>query len=252
MAQPKKKKAPPRNAPPRTNSPAAPPVAAPLPAELLTSPATFGARLARANTVAWQYWPAPVMAALLAGLAYALLMRPGLNLAAAEALKAAGESGALAPTVLSHIANAFGTFFLTTLTFLTMWGLGRVGIRSPQAKVAEVYSATFTLLVPLFLLVILLILLTPASAWALSPAEISAAKGQLVDLQRAALHVASRTPAALAFVGVTLLGTLAQFALAYPALKATAGSRAMRGVLLPLLPALLIQFLGVAPLIFAR
>lgn len=238
----------------KTPTPAAPPPPPPLPAELLTSPGAFGLKLSQASTVAWQYWPAPVVAALLAGMAYALLMRPGLNLAAAEAL-AAGNADAFSPTVLTHVVNAFGTFFLTILTFLTMWGLGRLALKpARQARVPEVYSATFVLLIPLYLLVVILIFLTPASAFALNPAAVTAAQGQPLELQRAALSAAAHTPAALAFVLVTLLGTLGQFAYALPALKGTTGSARLpwRGVLLPLLPTLFIAGLGVAPLLVAR
>lgn len=228
----------------------------PLPAEVLTSPGTFGEKLTNSTTVAWQYWPVPVLAGLLGGLAYALLLRPGLNLAAQEALNASAQ-GASMPTLFTHAVNVLGSFFLTALTFAVMWGLGRLGsggnlMRPP--KVAEVYSATFTLMLPLYLLVIVLTLFTPAHAWALNPADISAAQGDALKLQHAALQSAARTPAALTLMIVTLLGTLTQFSLAYPALRATTGkpARALLGVLLPLLPALLIQFIAVAPLVLAR
>lgn len=231
---------------------------APLAAELLTAPRGFGAKLAQADTPAWHYWPVLAVTALLAGLAYALLMRPGLNLAAQEAIKAAGQAGSATPTFLSHVTNAFGTVFLTAFTFLVMWGLGRLGTgpgpntRGP--RVAEVYSATFALLAPLYLLTIVLTLFTPAQAWALSPGEVSAAGGNLLELQRAAMHSAAQTPAALALIITSLLGTLAQFGLAYVALRETVrkDGRAALGVLLPLLPVLLIQFIGVAPLVMSR
>ena len=58
--------------------------------------------------------------------------------------------------------------------------------------------------------------------------------------------------AMLAFLLTSLLGTLAQFGLAYAALRENVGNRAIPAVLLPLLPALLIQFIGIAPLLFAR
>lgn len=230
----------------------------PLPLELLTAPRTFGQKLMLSETVAWQYWPAFVVTSLLSGLAYALLMRPGLNLAAAEALRAAGQPNAPAPTFLSHVTNGFGTFFLTVLTFLFMWGLGRLGAGNGQdtrgARVAEIYSASFALLAPLYLLTIVLVLFTPAAAWALNPTEVAASKGQLLELQRAALHSAAQTPAALALIVTSLFGTLAQFGLAYVALRETTAkaSQAVLGVLLPLLPALAVQFIGVAALLMSR
>ncbi|WP_291424012.1 hypothetical protein [Deinococcus sp.] len=229
---------------------------APLPAELLTAPRTFGFKLGRSTTQPWQYWPAPVITALAAGLAYALLMRPGLNLAAEEALRVAGQSGQPLPAILSHATNAFGTFFLTILVALVMWGLGRLGTGTGQrdAKVAEVYSASFVLPLPLYLLSVLVTWLTPAAAWALSPAEVTRAEGHLLELQRAALHSAAHTPAALLLIAVSLLGTLGQFMVAYPALKETTGDagRAARGTLLPLLPALLIQLLSIGALLVGR
>ena len=236
----------------------APPPSPPLPADILTHPRAFGQQLRQAETTSWQYWPALVVTGLLAGIAYALLVRPGLNLAAAEAARAATEKNIPLPGVLTHITNAFGTFFLTMLTFLTMWGLGRLGTgpgpdtRGP--KVAEVYSATFALLPPLYLLTTALILLTPASAWAFTPQQVTDAGGDALKLQQAAMHNAARTPAFLAFLVASLLGTLAQFGLAYAALRETVknNGRALLGVLLPLLPALLIQFIGIAPLLFAR
>lgn len=234
----------------------APPPSPPLPADILTHPRAFGQQLRQAETTSWQYWPALVVTGLLAGIAYALLVRPGLNLAAAEAARAATEKNIPLPGVLTHITNAFGTFFLTVLTFLTMWGLGRLGTgpgpdtRGP--KVAEVYSATFALLPPLYLLTTALILLTPASAWALTPQQVTDAGGDALKLQQAAMHNVARTPAFLAFLLTSLLGTLAQFGLAYAALRENVGNRAIPAVLLPLLPALLIQFIGIASLLFAR
>lgn len=230
----------------------------PLPLELLTAPRGFGQKLSESETQPWQYWPAFVITAVLAGLSYALLMRPGLNLAAAEALRAAGQADAPAPTFLSHVTNGFGTFFLTVLTFLLMWGLGRLGAGQGKdtrgARVAEIYSASFALLTPLYLLTIVLVLFTPQTAWALNPTEVAASKGQLLELQRAALHSAAQTPAALALIITSLLGTLAQFGLAFFALRETTAkaSQAALGVLLPLLPALAVQFIGVAALLLSR
>lgn len=242
-------------------APVVPPPAAqpaPLPAELLTAPSSFGKKLRHADTTALQYWPAPVIAGALSGVAYALLLRSGLNLAMAEALRAAGKTGGNMPTVISHITNGFGSFFLTILTFGVMWGLGRLGAgKGPDlrgARVAEIYSASFALLVPLYLLSIVLTLFTPAAAWALNPAEVTRASGDLLELQRAGLHSAAQTPAALALLVASLLGTLGQFGLAYPALRETTGNpgKALLAVLLPLLPALALQVIAVGPLLTLR
>ncbi|WP_226991471.1 hypothetical protein [Deinococcus gobiensis] len=242
-------------------APAVPPPSpdpAPLAVDLLTAPRQFGRALGRADTAWWTYWPVPVVTALLSGVAYALLLRPGLNLAAAETLRAAGQSGSAAPTFLSHVTNAFGSLFLTFITLGLMWGLGRLGAGRGRdvrgARVPEIFSASFALLAPLYLLVAVLVLITPAASWALPPAAVQAAQGNLLELQRAALHSAAQTPAALALFFVTLLGTAAQCALAYPALRETTGSaaRAALGAGLPLLPALAAQLVGVAPLLIAR
>ena len=242
----------------------APPVPAPSPdptplaVDLLTAPRQFGRALGRADTVWWTYWPVPVVTALLSGVAYALLLRPGLNLAATETLRAAGQSGSAAPTFLSHVTNAFGSVFLALITLGLMWGLGRLGAGRGQdprgARVPEIFSASFALLAPLYLLVIVLVLATPAASWVLPAAAVEAAQGNLLELQRAGLHSAAQTPAALALFVVTLLGTAAQCALAYPALRETTGSaaRAALGAGLPLLPALAAQLVGVAPLLIAR
>lgn len=228
---------------------------APLPAELLTAPRQFGQSLMAAGTTSWQYWFVPALAGVLSGAAYALLMRAGLNEAAQEAARA-GKT--VTPAILTHITGAFGSFFLTALTFVCMWGLGRLGsgpgrdTRGP--KVAEVYSASFALVIPLYLLTIVLVLLTPASAWALDTQAVQAARGDLLKLQQAAVASAAQTPGALALILTSVLGTAAQFGLAYPALRETLGqpARALLGVLLPLIPALLVQFINAAPLFLSR
>lgn len=231
---------------------------APLATELLTAPRGFGLRLARSDAPWWHYWPVVVVTALLSGVAYAALLRPGLNLAATEALRAAGQGTAAAPTFLSHVTNAFGGLFLSLITAGLMGGLGRLGAGRGRdvrgARAAHVFSASFALLAPLYVLVIVLVGLTPAASWALPSAAVQTAGGQLLELQRAALHSAAQTPAALALLFVALLGTAAQCALAYPALRETTGSpaRAALGAALPLLPALAAQLVGMAPLLLAR
>ena len=199
------------------------------------------------------------VAALLSGLSYALLLRPGLNLAA-EAARAAGQGAKLTPPLLTHVTNVFGSVFLTALTFGLMWGLGLLGSRLGTAAgetrrlpVAQVFSATFTLPMLLSVLTLVLIALTPAASWALDPAQVTAAHGAPLALQRAALVSAAQTPAALVLVLGSLLVTAAQCVLAGRALRgAGAGAGSWPAALLPLLPALLVQLLGFLPLLVAR
>ncbi|MDB5045805.1 MAG: hypothetical protein JWQ08_1855 [Deinococcus sp.] len=235
-------------------APVVPPPAsdpAPLPIDLLTGPRGFGAQLAKSEPVLWRYWAALVITALLSGVAYALLVRPAANLAA-ELTKTA------APPLIAHVTNAFGSVFLTVLTFAVMWGLGRLGAGPGKtlrgSRVAEIFSASFALLVPLYLLVIVLALSTPASAWLPSEGALAAAGQNPRLIQRAALGAAAQTSGALALGIVTVLGTAAQCGLAFFALRETVGhtGRAALGALLPLLPALVVGFIAVAPLLLAR
>lgn len=221
----------------------------PLAARIISSPSEFGQQLARSQATVWQYWPAPVLAGLLGGLAYALVMRHGLNWATEEAVRL-GQPRVPLPTVISHIINGFGSFFLTALTFLSMWGLGNLGAgRTAQAKVPQIYSASFTLLIPLYLACVLVTLLTPASAWAFTaPVGTTDALG----LQRAALGQTAHTLAAQLLVLVSFLGTLGQFVLAYFSFRQTLEKRAVPATLLPVLPALLIQFFSVGALVLGR
>ena len=238
----------------------------PLPAEVLTRPAAFGEAAVRSG--AGVYWGPVAVAALLSGLSYALLLRPGLELAA-QAARAAGQGAQVTPPLLAHVTNAFGSVFLTALTFGLMWGLGLLGGRVAGQRgdpgtatapggtrplpVAQVFSATFTLPVLLSLLTVALTLLTPAASWAPGPAQVAAAQGSPLALQRAALVSAAQTPAALVLVLGSLLGTAAQCVLAGRALRgAGAGAGAWPAALLPLLPALGLQLLGLLPLLVAR
>ncbi|MDO4245821.1 MAG: hypothetical protein Q4C89_07355 [Deinococcus sp.] len=241
----------------RTRSRPTPPPApeAPLAAEVLSRPGPFGAAVAASGVPPWHYWPAVALAALLSGLSYALLLRPGVNLAA-EAARAGGQAAQFTPPLLTHVGNAFGNVFLTVLTFGVMWGLGRLATRtaaSPAAAVpvAQVFAATFTLPILLNVLVLALVFLTPAAAWALDAGQVAAAQGQPLLLQRAALAAAAQTPAALALIAASLLGTVAQCVLAARALRGLT-PRAVWVGLLALLPALGLQLLGLAPLLLAR
>ena len=235
---------------------------------MLTRPVPFGEAAVRSG--AGVYWGPVVVAALLSGLSYALLLRPGLDLAA-QAARAAGQGAQVTPPLLTHVTNAFGSVFLTALTFGLMWGLGLLAGRvagqqegpgreaatapgeTRPLPVAQVFSATFTLPILLSLLAVALTLLTPAASWAPDPAQVAAAQGSPLALQRAALASAAQTPAALVLVLGTLLGTAAQCVLAGRALRgAGAGAGAWPAALLPLLPALGLQLLGLLPLLLAR
>lgn len=223
---------------------AAPP-AAPLAAEVLTRPAQFGAAVAQSGISAWHYWPAPALAALLSGLCYALLLRPALGVAAESV------QGTPPPLLLTHIGNAFGSVFLTALSFAALWGFSRLvaGQSGRGLPLAQVWSATFTLPILLALPVLLLTLLTPAAA--LDPAQVAAAQGQWLALQRVALRAAAQTPAALLLVAVTLLTPAAQCFLAYRALRPLSPQAGLVAGL-PLLPALGLGLLGLLPLLLLR
>ncbi|WP_243759721.1 hypothetical protein [Deinococcus radiodurans] len=110
----------PRNKPQPQPQPQAP-TSAPLPAEVLTRPEAFGAAVVRSGAGVGEYWLPVLVAALLSGLSYALLLRPGLNLAA-QAAHTAGQGAKLTPPLLTHVTNVFGSVFLTALTFGLMWG----------------------------------------------------------------------------------------------------------------------------------
>lgn len=214
---------------------------APLPAELLTGPGEFADRLSPTDPVGWRYLGVVMLAGVLSGVAYALLVRPAANLAA-EAARAAP------PGALTHITNVVGGMFLTVLTFALMWGLGRLG-GGRESRSGEVYGASFAVFVPLYLLVIIWTVLTPGGAF--EPAVLPAGTGGVED---AALRTAARTPAALALLTVTLLGLGIQFALAFRAMRVLTGSmpRALAGTLLPLLPALAVQLIAISPLLSRR
>ncbi|UQN05604.1 hypothetical protein [Deinococcus sp. QL22] len=238
----------------RKPAPIVPPPAtasAPLPIDLLSGPRGFGVQLAESEPLTWRYWAAVVVPAALSGVAYALLVRPAAQLAAEL-------TNTAAPPLIAHMTNAFGSFFLTVLTFAVMWGLGRLGAGRGKSlrgsRVAEIFSASFALLVPLYLLVIVLALSTPAAAWLPSEAALAAAGQNPQQIQRAALGAAAQTSGALALAFATLLGTAAQCVLAFFALRVTVGhiGRAALGAFLPLLPALIIGFIAIAPLILAR
>lgn len=228
--------------PSRSPRPAAPvPAPAPRPAELLTGPRTFAARLARTPPQVTRYLGAVALGSALSGVAYALLVRPAATLAA-------GLTPNGAPVLLTHVTNAFGGLFLGLLTFGALWGGAHLLARR-EARAAEVYGASFALLPPLYLAVILLTLLTPAAAWV--PEQ---AAGTARQVERAALRDAAHTPAALALYTAAFLGTAAQGLLAYPAFRTlgVAPARALAAAILPLLPALAVQALGLAPVLLNR
>lgn len=222
---------------PPAAAPAAPP--APLPAEILRGPADFAVRLADTEPRPARYALIVFLSSLLSGIAYALLVRPAVNLAAS-----ATRNGP--PEVLSHITNVFGGVFLGVCSFLAMWGVAHLVARR-EGRAAEVYGATFSVYPPLYLLVAVLSLVLPT---ALPQQTTGAAR----ELERAALHAAAHTPAAALLFAVTLLGPLVQGALAYPAFRRLTGDprRALAASILPLLPALLLGVVGIAALLLNR
>lgn len=223
----------------------APPAQAPLPAVILSGPRLFAAQLAPSEPVAWRYAAPVVTSAVLSGVAYVLVMRH-------LATFLAGQPGATGVSGFSaHLTNALGSAFLTLLAFALMWGLGHLGA-GKAGRPAEVYGATFALLIPLWILVIVWTLLTPTAAFLPDPATLAALHGQPRELERAALTTTARTPAAALLMMVTLLGSAAQFGLAFPALAQLTGrTRAALGTLLPVLPVLAVQFISIAPLLVA-
>ena len=125
-----------------------------------------------------------------------------------------------------------------------------------KGRAAEVYGASFALLPPLYLLVIVVTLLTPAAVFVPAGAAVDAFPpgGDPRVLERLALAQTFQTSAGFGLVAVTLLGTLAQFGFVYAAFRHLTERpvQAVMGTLLPLLPALVIGLIGVSPLLFAR
>ncbi|WP_051667963.1 hypothetical protein [Deinococcus frigens] len=228
------------------NSPPAPLPEPPTPATLLVSPGSFVAQLNEVDLVWWRYIWVPVVAGLLGGVAYTLLVRHAAAFAAAN-------SGVAGPNFATSAVNTLGTTFLSVFIFVLMWGFGRVGAGF-RGRAAEVYGASFALMPPLYLLVIVVTALTPAAAFLPDAARVSALGSDPRLLERAALAQTFQTSAGFALVVVTLLGTAAQFGLVYAAFRRLTERpiQAVMGTLLPLLPALAIQLIGVSPLLFAR
>lgn len=221
----------------RRDRPTSPPPApdAPLPAELLTAPRAFFERLRASEPKAWRYLAPVLLSAVLAGVLYALLLRPVVGLGS--------EGGALPLT--AHVTNVFGNFFLTVLGFGLMAGLGYLGA-GRGGRAAEVYGATFALLPPVYLLLAALLLALP------QPEVPPPAPGvDALTAQRAALRTVAQAPLARVTVIVMLLGTLAQYVLAHRGFLTLTGSRsrALLGTLAPLVPVLLLTALGLAPLL---
>lgn len=240
------RKSTPRQSTPRKPAPAAPLPEPPTPATLLVSPRSFAAQLAEVDLVWWRYVWVPVVSGLLGGLAYTLLVRHA-------AVFAAANSDAAAPGLATYAVNTLGTTFLSVFVFVLMWGLGRVG-SGFRGRAAEVYGASFALMPPLYLLVIVVTLFTPAATFVPDAARASELGSDPRVLERAALAVSAQTSAGFALIMVTLLGTAAQFGFVYAALRHLTERpvQAVMGTLLPLLPALAIALIGVSPLLFAR
>ncbi len=236
----------PRKSTARKPSPSAPLPEPPTPATLLVSPRSFAAQLGEVDLVWWRYVWVPVVAGLLGGLAYTLLARHA-------AVFAAAHSDAASPNFATYAVNTLGTTFLNVFIFVLMWGLGRVGAGF-KGRAAEVYGASFALMPPLYLLILLVTWLTPAAAFVPDAASVSALGSDPRVLERAALAATAQTSAGFGLVVVTLLGTLAQFGFVYAAFRHLTERpvQAVMGTVLPLLPALIIGLIGVSPLLFAR
>ncbi|PTA66679.1 hypothetical protein [Deinococcus arcticus] len=223
----------------------APAPAAPLPTVFLTGPRVFARQLAATEPTPLRYLGVAGLSAALSGVAYAALVSPAVNLAA-------GLAGGVSP-VATHATNVLGGTFLTLFTYGLMWGLGRLGA-GRAGRAAEVYGASFALLPPLYLLVTVLALLTPDSAWRPDAAALAQAGENSRRVQQLALAGLAQTPAAALLLAVTLLGTAAQCALAFFAFAVLTGRRlrAAAGALLPLLPALAVGFIALAPVLLSR
>jgi len=212
---------------------------APLAAEVLTAPRAFFERLRAAEPQAWRYTAPVLLSAVLAGVLYALLLRPVVAVGA-------GAERAL-PAFTTHVTNAFGSIFLTVLIAALLAGLGWLGA-GRAGRAPEVYGATFAVLPPLYLLLAALLLVVPG------PEATSVAPGpDTLAAQRAALQAAAQAPLARITTLALLLAPLAQFALAYRGFLVLTGDRrrALLGTLLPLLPVLAVTALGLAPLLVA-
>ncbi|EYB68544.1 hypothetical protein DEIPH_ctg021orf0061 [Deinococcus phoenicis] len=216
-----------------------PPPEAPPAAELLTAPRAFFERLRAAGPKAWRYVAPVLLAAVLAGVLYALLLRP--------VVAATAGGGNLAPAFTAHVTNAFGTFFLTVFSAGLMAGLGHLGA-GREGRAAEVYGATFVLLPPLYLGLAVLLLVLPQPHWPSFFLE-----SDVLHRQQTTLRALAHWPLTRVTVLVMLLGTLAQFAFAYRGFLTLTGDRrrALLGTLLPLVPALGLTGLGLAPLLAA-
>lgn len=212
----------------------APPPTAPLAAELLSGPAAFFERLRRVPPLPWRYALPPVLAALLAGVVYALLVRPVV-----------GATAQGTAAFAAHVVNAFGTFFLTVVGAALTAGLGHLAA-GREGRAPEVYGATFVLLPPLYGTLALLLLLSGTEV------VLTRADGAALS-QRELLGEVMRGSLARVSVLLLLLAPLAQFALAYRGFLTLTGDRrrALLGTLLPLLPVLAVTALGLAPLLAA-
>lgn len=210
-----------------------PPPAAPLAAELLSGPAAFFEQLRRVPPLPWRYALPPVLAALLAGVVYALLLRPVVAVTA----EGAGVFAA-------HAVNAFGTLFLTVVGAALMAGLGWLGA-GREGRAPEVYGATFAALPPLYVALAALLLILPAPEARLVALGTDPGQVRLGEIMQGSLY---RVTASL-----LLLAPLAQFARAYQGFLTLTGDRrrALLGTLLPLLPVLAVTALGLAPLLAA-
>ncbi|MPY65157.1 hypothetical protein F8S09_00405 [Deinococcus sp. SDU3-2] len=213
-------------------TPPPPPPTAPLAAELLSGPAAFFERLRQVPPLPWRYALPPVLAALLGGVVYALLLRPVV-----------GATAEGAAAFASYAVNVFGTFFLTVVGAALMTGLGHLGA-GREGRAPEVYGVSFVLLPPLYLALTVLLLVSGTDVAVTSADALS---------QRELLVGAMQGSLARVTVLLLLLAPLAQFFLAYRGFLTLTGDRrrALLGTLLPLLPVLAVTALGLAPLLAA-
>lgn len=223
----------------------APPPEPPLATELIRAPAAFGEALRRSAAPLWQYWPAPLLAGLLSGLSYALIVRPQVTWLAGV------NAGMALPGVFSHAVNVLGGVFLTAFALLLMWALGSLaaGPKRAEIKLLPTLNASFALLLPPLLLALVLSLILAPDLSTLKPPAGADARA----LQTLAVRAVAQTPAAGVLIWTVLLGAAAQVTLLFLSLRGALGAgRAVGVALLALLPLLLFQFVGVAPLAMFR
>lgn len=214
-----------------------------LPTQILTGPKIFARQLNEVEPIGWRYAAIVLLSAVLSGIAYALLVSHAEGIIAQQ-------TKSTVTGFSTFLTNVIGSVFLTGFSFTLMWALGYIGVRR-EGRPAEVYGATFAIFPPLWLIIIVLTLFIPATAWAVPPEVLEKAGSDLTTLRSVAYLATMQVPVSFLMIIVTLGGTLAQFGLAVVAFKELTGrrSRALLGILLPLIPVLAVQIIGISPLI---